>query len=48
MYLLSHYKLDESDEVMAYVPSSFGNLISNTCGSIVTRKEKLDGLNTYE
>lgn len=47
-YMDSYYKLDESDEVMAYVPSSFGNLISKTCGSIVTRKEKLDGLNTYE
>lgn len=47
-YIDSYYKLDESDEVMAYVPSSFGNLISKTCGSIVTRKEKLDGLNTYE
>lgn len=47
-YMDSYYKLDESDEVMAYVPSSFGNLISKTCGSIVTRKEKLNGLNTYE
>ena len=47
-YMDSYYKLDESDEVMAYVPSSFGNLISKTCGSILTRKEKLDGLNTYE
>ena len=47
-YMDSYYKLDESDEVMAYVPSSFGNLISKTCGSIVMRKEKLDGLNTYE
>ena len=47
-YMDSYYKLDESDEVKAYVPSSFGNLISKTCGSIVTRKEKLDGLNTYE
>ena len=47
-YMDSYYKLDESNEVMAYVPSSFGNLISKTCGSIVTRKEKLDGLNTYE
>lgn len=47
-YMDSYYKLDESDEVMAYVPSSFGNLISKICGSIVTRKEKLDGLNTYE
>lgn len=47
-YMDSYYKLDESDEFMAYVPSSFGNLISKTCGSIVTRKEKLDGLNTYE
>ena len=47
-YMDSYYKLDESDEVMAYLPSSFGNLISKTCGSIVTRKEKLDGLNTYE
>lgn len=47
-YMDSYYKLDESDEVMAYVPRSFGNLISKTCGSIVTRKEKLNGLNTYE
>ena len=47
-YMDSYYKLDESNEVMAYVPSSFGNLISKTCGSILTRKEKLDGLNTYE
>lgn len=47
-YIDSYYKLDGSDEVMAYVPSSFGNPISKTCGSIVTGKEKLDGLNTYE
>lgn len=47
-YIDSYYSLEGSDEAMAYVPSSLGNPVSKTCGDVVTGKEKLDGLNTYE
>lgn len=47
-YIDSYYKLEDSDEVMAYIPAGFGNPVSSTCGNIITGKEKLDGLNTYD
>lgn len=47
-YIDSYYKLEGSDEVMAYIPQAFGNPVSKNCGDIITGKETLDGLDTYE
>ena len=47
-YIDSYYKLEDSDEVMAFIPNGFGNPVSKTCGDVITGKEKLDGLQTYE
>ena len=47
-YIDSYYSLEGSKEVMAYIPNGFGNPVSKTCGDVITGKENLDGLLTYE
>ena len=47
-YIDSYYSLEGSKEVMAYIPNGFGNPVSKNCGDVITGKEKLDGLLTYD